>query len=162
MAKPFVVIATWNKWMVAVGISRMTTVTCTNKSCCSEARAIGESILDLDVATLVVSEIAQAVAKRCKIARSGGCRERGHDSDHRHRHLLRARRERPRGHCAADKRDEVAPPDHSITSSAATSRPGRTSRPSALAVCRLITNSNLVGCVTGKSAGFSPLRMRPT
>ena len=34
-------------------------------------------------------------------------------------------------------------------------------RPSALTVLRLMTNSNLVGCTTGKSAGFSPLRIRP-
>ena len=37
---------------------------------------------------------------------------------------------------------------------------GATSRPSNLAVCRLMTNSNLVACTTGRSAGFSPLRMR--
>jgi GAF domain-containing protein len=30
----------------------------------------------------------------------------------------------------------------------------------AVAVLRLITNSNLIGCTTGRSAGFSPLRMR--
>jgi hypothetical protein len=30
-------------------------------------------------------------------------------------------------------------------------------RPSALAVLRLITNSNLVGCSTGRSVGFAPL-----
>ena len=30
-------------------------------------------------------------------------------------------------------------------------------RPSALAVLRLMTSSSLVGCSTGKSAGFSPL-----
>ena len=35
------------------------------------------------------------------------------------------------------------------------------SRPSALAVLRLMTSSNLVGCMTGRSAGLSPLRMRP-
>jgi hypothetical protein len=35
-------------------------------------------------------------------------------------------------------------------------------RPSAFAVLRLITRSNFVGCSTGRSAGFSPLRMRPT
>jgi hypothetical protein len=29
-------------------------------------------------------------------------------------------------------------------------------KPSALAVLRLITNSNLVGCSTGMSAGFAP------
>ena len=49
---------------------------------------------------------------------------------------------------------------HSITSSARASRVGGTSRPSALAVLRLMTNSNLVDCMTGRSAGFSPLRMR--
>ena len=32
----------------------------------------------------------------------------------------------------------------------------------ALAVLRLTANSNLVGCTTGKSAGFSPFRIRPT
>src|SRR5262245_8846075 len=50
---------------------------------------------------------------------------------------------------------------HSITSSARASSVGGTSRPSALAVLRLMINSNLVGWVTGRSAGFSPLRMRP-
>ena len=33
--------------------------------------------------------------------------------------------------------------------------------PSAFAVLRLITNSNLVGCNTGRSTGFSPLRILP-
>ena len=50
---------------------------------------------------------------------------------------------------------------HSITSSAATRRGCGTLIPSALAVLRLMTNSNLVGCRTGRSAGFSPLRIRP-
>src|SRR5580765_4412793 len=44
---------------------------------------------------------------------------------------------------------------HSITSSAAACRVRGTVRPSALAVLRLMTNSNLVGCTTGRSAGFS-------
>src|SRR5262245_54850978 len=68
-----------------------------------------------------------------------------------------------RGH-AAEQRDERAALDlraHSITSSAATCSVGGTVRPSALAVLRFITHSNLVGCKTGKSAGFSPLRIRP-
>ena len=76
--------------------------------------------------------------------------------------LLRARRERPRERRAAEKRDDLAAPDHSITSSARASRDGGTSRPSALAVLRLITSSYLVGACTGRSAGFSPLRMRST
>src|SRR5258705_51434 len=51
---------------------------------------------------------------------------------------------------------------HSITSSARASKFGGISRPSAFAVFRLMTNSNVVGCITGRSAGLSPLRMRPT
>ena len=35
------------------------------------------------------------------------------------------------------------------------------SMPSALAVFRLITSSNVVGCMTGRSAGLAPFRMRP-
>src|SRR5262245_55296966 len=51
---------------------------------------------------------------------------------------------------------------YSITSSARASRVGGISRPSALAVLRLMTSSYLVGAWTGRSAGFSPLRMRST
>src|SRR5262249_12643873 len=74
--------------------------------------------------------------------------------------LLRARPERPRRH-AAQKRDELVA-FHSITSSARAMSVGGTLMPSAFAVFILITNSNLVGCRIGKSAGFSPLRIRPT
>src|SRR5262249_18278617 len=62
--------------------------------------------------------------------------------------LLRARREWP-NRSAAEKRYEVAPP-HSITSSASESRLSEMLTPSAFAVFRLITNSNLVTCCTGK------------
>jgi hypothetical protein len=47
---------------------------------------------------------------------------------------------------------------HSIISSAATSRPGGTVRPSAFAVLRLITVSYLVSTCTGRSAGLAPRR----
>src|SRR5262249_39857005 len=47
-------------------------------------------------------------------------------------------------------------------SSARASTVGGISRPSALAVLRLISSSYLVGAWTGRSAGFSPLRMRST
>jgi hypothetical protein len=50
---------------------------------------------------------------------------------------------------------------YSITSSARASRVGGTSRWSALAVCRLITSSNLAARMTGRLAGFSPLRILP-
>ena len=51
---------------------------------------------------------------------------------------------------------------YSITSSARASKEGGTVRPSALAVLRLITNSNLVGCSTGRSEGLVPLRILST
>ena len=56
----------------------------------------------------------------------------------------------------------VTIPYYSITSSASDRRLSEILTPSAFAVLRLITNSNLVTCITGRLAGFSPLRMRPT
>jgi hypothetical protein len=50
---------------------------------------------------------------------------------------------------------------HSITASARASIAGGTVRPSILAVSVLMTNSKLVDCATGRSAGLAPLRMRP-
>jgi hypothetical protein len=50
---------------------------------------------------------------------------------------------------------------YSITSSAIVSNSGEISRPSAFAVLTLMTSSNLVGCKTGNSAGFVPLRTLP-
>src|SRR5262249_23137123 len=87
-------------------------------------------------------------------------RLRVEETDHWHRRLLRPRRERPGNRRATEQRDEVASP-HSITSSASASNLSGSSRPSAVAVPRLITNSNFVDCGTGRSSGFSPLRMRP-
>jgi hypothetical protein len=52
-------------------------------------------------------------------------------------------------------------PVYSMTSSAMASSDGGTERPSALAVLRLIASTKWVGCTTGRSAGFSPLRTRP-
>ena len=54
------------------------------------------------------------------------------------------------GLCTAAKKS------YSITSSARASKVGAISRPIALAVFRLTTRSNLVGCSTGKSAGPAP------
>jgi hypothetical protein len=51
---------------------------------------------------------------------------------------------------------------YSMTSSARASTDGGIVRPSAFAVLRLITSWSLVGACTGRSAGFSPLRMRST
>src|SRR4029078_3869850 len=51
---------------------------------------------------------------------------------------------------------------YSITSSARASSAGGTDRSRLFAVLRLIASSYLVGACTGKSAGFSPLRIRST
>ena len=51
---------------------------------------------------------------------------------------------------------------HSITSSARPSTDGGTSTLSALAVLRFTTSSNLVGCSTGNSPGFAPLKILST
>jgi hypothetical protein len=51
---------------------------------------------------------------------------------------------------------------YSITSSARASNVEGTSKPSAIAVIRLTTSSNLIGCSTGRSAGFVPRRILST
>ena len=55
---------------------------------------------------------------------------------------------------------DIAP--YSITTSAVASSAGDIASPSALAVLKFITSSYFVGACTGRSAGFSPLRMRST
>jgi hypothetical protein len=56
----------------------------------------------------------------------------------------------------------VSSGSYSMTSSARARIVGGTVKPSALAVLRLITNSKVVGCCIGNSAGFAPLRILPT
>src|SRR5262245_11021800 len=117
--------------------------------------------LDGDVLAFHEAEVVQALAERRGEVRGVLWRPAAHESDHWQPRLLRPCRERPRRRRAAEQRDEIAPP-HSITSSARASRVGGTSRPSALAVLRLITSSNFVGCSTGRSAGLAPLRILST
>src|SRR5262249_6054378 len=81
--------------------------------------------------------------------------------DDRHRRLLRARCDRPRRRRAAEQRDELAASDHSITSSARPRSVSGNVIPSVFAVLRLMISSTLTDCWTGKSVGFSPLRILP-
>src|SRR6266536_564804 len=53
-------------------------------------------------------------------------------------------------------------PPHSILLSARSRTDCGIVMPSALAALRLTTSSKFVGCSTGRSAGFAPLRMRST
>src|SRR5262249_32452467 len=117
--------------------------------------------LDGHVLSLDATGSGQAVAESVHVTRIGRHRPRAEKANHGQCRLLRARSERPRGRPAAEQRNELAA-FHSITSSARVSMVGGTSRPSAFAVFRLITSSYLVGACTGRSAGFSPFRMRST
>src|SRR6516164_4826726 len=118
--------------------------------------------VDPQVAAVGPAQLLQSLHERRKAGlsfRIVRCEWREHaDAPHPFR-LLRPRRERPRDRCATEQRDEGAT-FHSITSSARASSVDGTSRPSALAVLRLITRSYLVDACTGSSAGFTPLRMR--
>src|SRR5262245_9017949 len=62
--------------------------------------------------------------------------------------------------CAVSRCSKQHP--YSITSSARASSEGGTVRPSAFAVLRLTTSSNLVGCSIGKLEGLAPFRIRST
>src|SRR5262249_46572679 len=113
---------------------------------------IGKPKLEADLADLDISYPPHTRSKACPIAflpMPGSGHQTTGDGPH---PLLRARRERRRGR-AAKESDELATVVHSITSSARASTLGGMVRPSALAVFRLIVSSNLIGCVTGKSAG---------
>src|SRR5262245_44647915 len=65
------------------------------------------------------------------------------------------------GHAVTEQADELASL-HSITSSARASSVAGTVMPSALAVFILMTSWKRVGCSTGKSAGWAPLRILST
>src|SRR5262245_47799876 len=119
------------------------------------------AVLDCHVLTLDVAGLLQALAER---GHHGGVplrRPTMEEPDHRYRDLLRRHRQRP---CrrAAEQRDELAAPDHSITSSATESSDGGTVSSSILAVSALMASSNFDACTTGRSVGLVPLRMRPT
>jgi hypothetical protein len=92
---------------------------------------------------------------------AGAARSSRSSAQRRHGRLLRTRRQRPRCGHAAEKHDELAAP-HSITSSARSRKDSGIDSLRALAVVRSMTSSNLVGCSTGRSAGFAPLRILST
>src|SRR5215211_6060481 len=109
---------------------------------------------------VVVSGRVEIAGTDRRIIRLRPCGERNdtgqtHGSNDPDHQILPTRRPRPRP-CGPH-----ISPLHSITSSARASSVGGISRPSALAVLRLMTSSNLVACCTGISAGFSPLRILP-
>src|SRR5262249_59725651 len=113
-------------------------------------------VLDCHVLAFNGAGFVEAFAERGHIARVDFGRPESDKPDHRHRWLLRPRRERPRGRCAAEERDEVAT-SHSITSSARPDSGSGRLMPSALAVLGFRNSSTFDTCCTGSSFGFSPL-----
>src|SRR5262245_44494764 len=121
---------------------------------------LGPAVFDRHVLAFYEARVLDALAKCAERLGERLRRLSIEESDHRHRLLLRACRERPCCGRATDQRDELAAV-HSITSSASASTCGGMSRRNALATTRLMISSNLVVWATGRSAGSSPLRMRP-
>ena len=125
--------------------------------------AQGEAVVDLHIAALGPAQLLQlfqerSVARPCLRIVFGQVRE--HADAPNALALLRPRRHRPRRR-AAEQGDELAS-FHSITSSARPSSGSGIVRPRTLAVIRLMISSTFTACWTGRSAGFSPLRRRPT
>src|SRR5262249_22234204 len=108
-----------------------------------------------------VAEVAQPVTKGIEDRTASG-RGRGLDNTNTGHlpGLLRLGAERRQEGEGA--RDERSPVHHSMTRSARASTDGGIVSPSAFAVLILMTNSTLVGCSTGRSAGLAPLRTLST
>jgi hypothetical protein len=124
------------------------------RSICSAPAVVDRHVLALDIARLF-----EALAKGTQALGNRLGRSDFEKSDHRHRRLLRARRERPRRR-ATDERDEFAPL-HSITSSARSRMEVGMVRPTVLAVLRFTTSWNWVGRSIGRSAGLRPCSTLP-
>src|SRR5262245_1251017 len=118
------------------------------------------TVFDHNVLALDEACFLQALAERHHEVRGVGERGVPQETNNRHRRLLRARRERPRGYAAEERYERASP--HSITPSARTKNVSEIARPSVLAVLRFTISSNFVGCSIGRSAGLAPLRMRST
>src|SRR5690349_21172572 len=109
---------------------------------------VGPAIFDSNVPAFDVAQFIQADSKCVHDVRELGQRGGVEKPDHWHQGLLAARRQRPRRR-AADQRYKLAA-SHSITSSASESRLPEISMPSVLAVCTLMTNSNLLARKMGR------------
>src|SRR5262249_15997185 len=105
--------------------------------------AIGPAVLDRRILALDIAGFAQAPTESGYPGGECYIRSAVEETNQRHRRLLRPRRERPRSRRAAEERNELAT-FHSITSSARTRIVVGIVTPSALAVFRLSTSSNLV------------------
>ena len=119
-----------------------------------------DNILSLDV-----TQFAQSRSQGSDRLRIHAGRQRGSDHDTHDRHLSRLlslHGERRRQNVEDNAADERPPIHHSITSSARSRSDDGITRPSALAVFRLIISSNFAGCSIARSPGLAPFRIRST
>src|SRR5438477_6487725 len=124
---------------------------------------LGISVFDQDVAALDVTELTQSLAEGLwQVGTSGQVdgRQPSYSSDL--GRLLGLGGERCGEKAASQSADERSPRGHWMISSARCSKDWGIVSPRALAVLRLMTSSNLVGCSTGRSAAFAPLRSLST
>src|SRR5262245_43719421 len=121
------------------------------------------AVFDRHILSLDVAGFAQSLAERVhkRVRRRAG-RPGVEDPDHRYCLLLRPSRERHGEDAPTHHSDERSPVHHSMTWSARPSTDCGIFRPRALAVWRLTTRSNLVGCSMGKSPGFAPFKIFAT
>ena len=124
---------------------------------------LGESVLKRNVLAFDITEFTQArteAQERLHVDAFGGGAEK---TDPRQLLRLLGLGSEWRGEDAgAHYGDERPPVHHWIISSARTKMDCGIVSPRALAVFRLITSSNLVGCSTGRSPGLAPLRILST
>ena len=121
--------------------------------------SLGKTVFDNEVLPLNPSLIAKALAKGLQKHLGGTTRSQIPDARDLARLLLRESSHARRRQSECCKSDELPPP-HSITSSARARRVGGKRSPSKSAALRLTTSSILVGCSTGRSDGFAPLKIR--
>ena len=123
--------------------------------------ALAEAVINDDVLSVYVPELLHSLSEALLWDSGRISRRQPPDPRQLPRRLgaaaLREGKERRPRHA---ERRKLAPP-HSITSSARPRIDGGIVRPSALAVLRLMTSSNRVGCWIGRSAGLAPARTRP-
>src|SRR5262249_14214161 len=121
------------------------------------------SVLDYK---LLAQPVRQPLSHQACRDVSGSARRKADDNADRSRRIRLRRGETRHGRQRGSARDQMqkisAGKFHSITSSARASKVAGTSRPSACAVIRFTTSSNLVGCSTGSSLGFAPRRILST
>jgi len=120
--------------------------------------AAGPTIVALEVAPFNPAQALQALQQRRDIGLSFrvalGVSHEHADAPH-PLVLLLPRRQRPCSGRTTEKPNELAP-SHSITAFARASSLFGIVSPTALAVLRLMTRSNSMGCSIGISAGFAP------